>query len=261
MLENEVTTAAIGVGKNVAEDLIRPTSKTIGENLGLLVDGVMGWLGYWGQKQALKREVYLADYKQKIVEKVLGVPEEQLQEPPIRIVGPAIEASKFHIEEQEFRDMFAELVASACNKEYLNRVHPAFPEIIKQLSHVDVKFLEIFRRTRTIPCCEIYAQHNDQKITPCSHMLFDFKDCLNSFPQGDDLVLTESVDNLSRLGVVFKNSSVIELGYNYEQFKEHWLYEMMLKTMSVECEIKIRKYRIELTQLGEDFVACCFGEN
>ena len=98
MLENEVTTAAIGVGKNVAEDLIRPTSKTIGENLGLLVDGVMGWLGYWGQKQALKREVYLADYKQKIVEKVLGVPEEQLQEPPIRIVGPAIEASKFHIE-------------------------------------------------------------------------------------------------------------------------------------------------------------------
>ena len=58
MVEEKVTEAIIDVGKNVAEDIVRPTSKSIGENLGLLVDGVMGWLGYWGQKQEIKREAY-----------------------------------------------------------------------------------------------------------------------------------------------------------------------------------------------------------
>ena len=57
MIEDKITTAIVDVGKNVAEDLVRPTSKSIGENLGLLVDGVMGWLGYWGEKQAIKREI------------------------------------------------------------------------------------------------------------------------------------------------------------------------------------------------------------
>ena len=68
MVEEKVTGAIIDVGKNIAEDIVRPTSKSIGENLGLLVDGVMGWLGYWGQKQEIKREAYLADYKKKIAE-------------------------------------------------------------------------------------------------------------------------------------------------------------------------------------------------
>lgn len=260
MLNDEVTTAALEVGKNVAEDLIRPTSKTIGDNLGLLVDGVMGWLGYWGKKQAIKREVCLTNYKQKIVEKVSNISDEKLQEPQIRIVGPAIEASKFYIEEEEFREMFAELIASACNTDYSNSVHPAFPEIIKQLSHIDVKILEVLSRTKTIPACEIHAISKNQTVSPCPHLLFDFK-TENHFTQDDELLLTESVDNLSRLGVVCKNTRVIELGYDYEQFKEHWLYQAVSIVASPESEIRIIKYRIELTQLGEDFARCCFGKN
>lgn len=44
------------LGKEVASDIIRPTSKSIGENIGLLVDGVFGWLGVWGQKQKIRQE-------------------------------------------------------------------------------------------------------------------------------------------------------------------------------------------------------------
>lgn len=45
-MEKELAKAAGTLAKDVAEDLVRPTSKSIGENMGLLVDGVMGWLGY-----------------------------------------------------------------------------------------------------------------------------------------------------------------------------------------------------------------------
>ncbi|MEE1446676.1 hypothetical protein [Faecalibacillus intestinalis] len=44
------------LGKDVVSDMIRPTSKSIGENIGLLVDGVFGWLGVWGKKQKIRQE-------------------------------------------------------------------------------------------------------------------------------------------------------------------------------------------------------------
>ena len=79
-IEKECMKVVAELGKNVAEDIVRPTSKSIGENLGLLVDGVMGWLGYWGEKQKIKRQVYLEDYKNKITKKVLDIPEENIIE-------------------------------------------------------------------------------------------------------------------------------------------------------------------------------------
>lgn len=260
MIENEVSKAIVEVGKDVAQDLVRPTSKSIGDNLGLLVDGVMGWLGYWGQKQAIKREVYLADYKQKMYDKIDAIPDDRLQEPEIRIVGPAVEASKFYIEKDEFREMFAELVASACHADYAKNVHPAFPEMIKQLSYFDVKLLEMFKQSHTFPCCEIYEEHKNGKITPFPKLLFDFKECAHSFSQSDELRLTESIENLERLGLLIKNSNVIELGYDYNQFENHWFYNLIKTTVSDDSEIRMRKYRIELTQLGTNFVSCCFDK-
>lgn len=55
-LEEKIGEAIVEVGKETVSDLVRPTSKSIGDNIGLLVDGVMGWLGYWGKKQKIKRE-------------------------------------------------------------------------------------------------------------------------------------------------------------------------------------------------------------
>lgn len=54
------------LGKDVASDIIRPTSKSIGENIGLLVDGVFGWLGVWGQKQKIRQEKNLEEFKKEI---------------------------------------------------------------------------------------------------------------------------------------------------------------------------------------------------
>ena len=55
-LEEKIGEAIVEVGKETVSDLVRPTSKSIGDNIGLLVDGVMGWLGYWGKKQKIKRD-------------------------------------------------------------------------------------------------------------------------------------------------------------------------------------------------------------
>ena len=259
-LESKRTEALVDVGKDVTSDLVRPTSKSVGDNIGLLVDGVMGWLGYWGEKQKIKRAVCLEDYKKKITEKVLGIPEQNLIEPPIRLVGPAIEASKFFIEEEYCRDMFAKLIASACDSSKVNSVHPAFPEIIKQLTPLDARFFQLFKERNTYPAAELTAVHPDEKVSPFPNMLFDFRDSSASFNVGEQLELTKTIESLIRFGLLIKNTAVLELNYNYDSFKNHWFYKGITPTLDDGSKLRITKYRVELTLLGQDFLKTCLPE-
>lgn len=245
------------ITKDVVKDIVGPTSKSIGKNLGLLVDGVIGWLGYWGEKQAVKRKVYLDDYKEKISNKIAAIPEDKLVEPKIRVVGPAIEASKYFIEENKCREMFSELIASSCNSEIQSSVHPAFPSIITQLSSDDATFMTYLREMHTVPCVELYEKDKNEKITPYNSMLFDFKGREQLCSLGDELKWTESVNNLTRLGLLSKNSEILELDYNYNNFRNHWLYQQILSNVSTDSTLYMKQYRIELTVLGRSFIKCC----
>lgn len=256
-VKEELAKAAGTVATNVAEDLIRPSSKSIGENVGLLVDGVMGWLGYWGHKQQIKRAVYLEQYKRQITQKIASIPEENLVEPPIRIVGPAIEASKFFIEEDTCREMFAQLIASSCNSAVSGAVHPSFPEIIKQLSPIDARFLLLFKKQATFPIVEL--QETDAKgiITPYPNALFDFMKIPNSFTYHEQLELSKTVESLIYFGLLMKNDAILQVNYDYNEFQKHWFYVAVKKSIKDDSTLKMHRYRLELTLLGKDFVKSC----
>lgn len=256
-IKQELAKAAGTVAKDVAEDLVRPTSKSIGENVGLLVDGVMGWLGYWGQKQQIKRRAYLEEYKKQIAQKIAKIPEENLIEPPVRIVGPAIEASKFFIEEATCRDMFAELIASSCNRAVSSAVHPSFPEIIKQLSPLDARFLLLFKKQSTFPIAELTEKDENGKLTPYPHLLFDFMAVPNDFTYSEHFDLSKTIDMLIRFGILIKNDRIIQLNYDYDSFKKHWFYCAVEKNLKEGSTLKIHYYRVELTLLGQDLVKSC----
>ena len=255
--EYKLTKATIEVGKNVVEDLIRPTSKTIGDNIGCFVDGIIGWLGYCGEKQKIKRTAYLDDYKKQIAQNIVSIPTSKLSEPPTRILGPIIEASKYSLEEDIFRKMFAQLIASSCNMDYAKSIHPAFPEIIQQLSSLDAQLLHMFIQKETFPCVELFEKHIDGKLTPYLPTLIDFGKCPHNFTHENELHFTESLDNLNRLGLILKNKEIIELGYDYNIFKSHWFYTA-ISAPSQTKQIQMKEYRIELTSFGRAFTKCCF---
>lgn len=259
-VEKELAKAAGQVATDVTEDLVRPTSKSIGENVGLLVDGVMGWLGYWGKKQQIKREVYLEEYKKEIAERIAKIPEENLIEPPIRVVGPAIEASKFFVEEDTCRKMFAQLIASACNSAVAGMVHPSFPEIIKQLSPLDARFLLLFKSRATFPAIELTERDTEGKLTPYPNLLFDFMDVPNDFTYPEQLELSKTVDMLMRFGLLIKNDRIIQLDYDYNTFEKHWFYVAIKKSLKNSSILQRRPYRLELTLLGQDFVKSCISD-
>jgi len=257
-LEKEFAKNAAELTREVADDLIRPTSKSIGENIGMMVDGVMGWLSYWGKKQKIKQEKLLEEFKKKINKKVMDIPNENLIEPPISVIGPIIDASKFYYEDIHYQEMFSDLLAAACDKKLTHSIHPSFVEILKQLAPLDAKLLSMFRYYNTYPMCDIQAKNEDNTITPFSQSLFDFKDKQDLFSFEEIIYLTSSLDNLMRLGIVLKNKKIIELGYNYDTFKNDILYKGYdLAKESNNSKLMIIRARIELTDFGRNFIKCC----
>ena len=246
MNENETTKFV----KEVAGNLIRSTAKSVQQNLESAIDGVMGWLRCWGEKQKILQEKYLEDFKKRVSTKISDVPQEDLVEPSVSIVGPIVEACKYYYEDTHYQEMFSELLASACDQRHVHAIHPSFVEILKQLAPLDAKLLSMFKHHGTYALCDVQEIHRDGLITPYTQSLFDFKDKQGEFTLEEHLGLTSSLDNLARLGVVMKNRDIIELSYNYDAFQNHFMYKSYLSTKNIDSTFKILKARIELTDFG-----------
>jgi len=257
--EKEIAKNVAELSKEVAGDIIRPVSKSIGDNLGMMIDGVMGWLGYWGQKQKILQEKYVNDFKEKVYIKIGNIPQDNLIEPAISIVGPIIEPSKYYYEGEYFREMFSELLAAACDKKHIYTIHRSFVEILKQLSPLDAKLLGSFRYNNSYPICDIEAiDKNTKLITPFYQSIFDFLSMENEFSPEERIFLTASLDNLKRLGILIKNTHILQKEYDYNNFKNSFMYKEYERIKDPDGVLKILPARMELTDFGRGFVSCCF---
>jgi hypothetical protein len=86
-------------------------------------------------------EIAFNEFVIEVAEKLVLIPDEKFIIPPINILFPIFETSKYHIEDKIIRSMFSELIANAMNSDTINKTHVAFVEIIKQLGSVDAVLL------------------------------------------------------------------------------------------------------------------------
>lgn len=150
------------------------------------------------QKYKIKQAADLEKYAKEVAENIEKIPEENIKEPKISVIGPALEASKFYMEEDEIRGMFAKLIASSMDKSQSDNIHPSFVEMIKMLSPLDAKNL-------------YYLYHNgDETISTLRTTISEtggytdhYKHFFLGNPECQDISLIEpSIDNLIRLKLV-----------------------------------------------------------
>lgn len=106
--------------------------------------------GYKASDQAAllkaKQEANVEKLKRDMLNEVDQIPIENIQEPKLKILGPVLDASRYYIEEEELRMMFAKIIASSLNNRKNNIIHSSFVEIIKQLDVLDAKLLSYFKK-------------------------------------------------------------------------------------------------------------------
>ena len=112
--------------------LLVPVASSAGQTLQDAWELAFGGFGSFVEKKRAERMHNVEAFKKSLQNEVAAIPADQVCEPKLSVIGPALEASKYYLEEPELREMFAKLIASSMTTDTSELVHPSFTEIIKQ---------------------------------------------------------------------------------------------------------------------------------
>ena len=148
--------AVTGLVKEVPiyEDAIQPVAKetgkalqTVGRTVNAALLPVRGLV--WGIEQ-IEEFVQL-----KISKKLEDTPVDNICSPDPAVAGPALEALRYTGHKESLSELYANLLASAMDKNTAKTAHPGFVEIIKNMSADEAKLLEYIMQNKVAPLVDI----------------------------------------------------------------------------------------------------------
>ena len=238
-------------------DAIQPAAKEVGKSLHLVARAVNAALTpvealVWGIEQ-------IRDFvRERVSKKLEGVPPDDVQQPKAYIAVPAIEALRYIGKESDLSELYANLLATSMDKVTAYRAHPAFVEIIKNMSPDDARIMRFLETNTSQPLINIKAREKGGVGFSIIHRHIS----LIGLKAGCDHpeLSANYLDNLERLGLVEisgfkrkKDDAFYKEIEEYDQVAEILENLRKFQTHTIETE----KIMLELTALGKQFVRSC----
>lgn len=206
------------------------------------------------EKLRVKQEVNSELLKKQLLTEVSKIEEPNIQEPPLQILGPTLESSKYYIEEEEMRNMFAKLLASSMDKSKNDMIHNSFVEIIKQLSPLDaqllkyiVDFPERFPLTKAVLSNKLGLGH--KVLIP----IYFFTDEYPNIEKN-----ATSLSNLDRLGLIdMKFDTWIGSGHYNDIQKSEQATILKKANSNEDYSVKFHNGVIDITPYATNFIKTC----
>lgn len=258
-----IASCAKEVAKKAYDDGGKPIVKPTGELVGLVPRAIKAALSPI-EKWILVKEYNLAETKKLLEIKLQNVDPELIESPEPHIAVPALQYLSYCMNNEELRNMYANLLASSMNASVKDGVHPSFVEIIKQLSPDEAKLLKALYEFSIIPVITVrYNNENGDGISVLKNFsnLGDLTGCEHS----ND---TEKYfDNLARLGLAELAGSQYKMASTekYLPLKNH---SIVREKMNVPDSYKnvgfstVKTYDscVSITAYGKSFCDICLKD-
>jgi Abortive infection alpha len=248
----------------VYQDVLQPAAKELGAALQTVAKTIHIALApitvlVWGYDEI--REFVST----RVAEKLSRIPAEKIQTPKPNVAGPALEALRYTGHEETLREMYANLLATAMNVETGASAHPAFVEIIRQLTPDEARIVQLFTQERAFPLLNLRVE-----LTQERHGVSGGKDIITNFSllgheagSAAPELTPMSLDNLCRLGLTeiptfFQYTSP---GV-YDALEQHATIVAAKKhfEQSGEYRVILDRKGLRVTQLGRQFCSACVIE-
>lgn len=252
MNDSEIIAGFIkGVSDSVTEKIGEAPAKTFNS----LWDIAFGGVDSYAEKLAYKRTLDVQNFKNSLEDKIMAIPENNVQEPEISLLGPALESTKYYISDESLRELFINLIAKSMDDRYNNKAHHSFVEIIKQMSPIDAEFFSrigISQRIVSAKIIKIYENGSQSDVTDHFVQAYGY----------DRELIQLTINNLKRLGLIELDTlspahpeSLYDTFYEDEYFKELELESQV--TYFDKFTVDIVKSRISITSLGKAMFDVC----
>lgn len=191
--------------KDVYSDAIKPSTQEIGKALTEPIKGISRIGRFFNACCApvdiwiLNKEYSVKETAKLLEKKLEKVPDENLVTPPNYVFVPALQAISVSIDNEVLRDMYANLLAKSVFIETSDQAHPAYVDIIRQMSPIDaIIFKEINKNQTALPIKEFgIANKEDGSI-------FQSNAYLTNIDLYNVSIVSTSLSNLIRLGLFDK---------------------------------------------------------
>lgn len=159
----DVIDAVTGVAKAlpIYQDVAQPAAQELGKGLQTVAKTVHIALApvsvlVWGYDQ-------IKDFvSTKVADRLKNVSPENIITPKPNVAGPALESLRYTGHESSLSDMYANLLAAAMDKSTASGAHPAFVEIIKQLTPDEAKLIGLFINHMPFPLIDVRREYKLQ---------------------------------------------------------------------------------------------------
>lgn len=249
------------LAKDVYSDGGKPIVKATGELVGLVPRAIKAALAPV-EKWVLQREYNIEETKKLLEEKLKNVPPELIQPPEAHIAVPALQYISYCMDNEELRNMYANLLANSMNEVVKNGVHPGFVEIIKQLCPDEAKILRYFSIHTVIPTITLrYENEKSEGIDVVKNFsnAGELAQCENPFE------INKYFNNLIRLGLLESSQALSSLVDKklYEPLKNHryiqaWTDESVLQKSAYK-KVSFKESYMSLTDYGKSFCSICLN--
>lgn len=242
----------------IYEDMVQPVAKQLGKsletvgkaiNVALAPVGILVW-GYDKCQEFIQT---------KVADRLKDVPPEDIITPKPNVAGPAIEALRYTGHEESLSDMYANLLAAAMDKSTADGAHPAFVEIIKQLTPDEAKLVAYFMRPQPFPLVTVRIQYVD--ILRGGNDVAQNVSLLGIKAGLEVPALTPTyLDNLSRLAIIVipDESAYIDDGLYAELLESNEVkHYQKPERLKPDQEYTTIKRSVSLTNLGRHFGQVC----
>lgn len=243
------------IDKAVSNAVEKPT-KEVGDIFNDLLYLVFGGVHFNAEKRRIKYKYALEELEKSCKKKIDAIPLENRVEPNTQNVCQALEDAKYCVENEEIREMFANLIASTMNSQTSNGVHPSFSVILKQMTSNDANFFRLFRCDPKIAICSYRIEYQSGGYSSLLEKVY-LKNENSSLDEANSNALILSV--LERLGLIRLSlfESLIKEGI-YQVYENSVILQDFKKSYNDnEKSVKIQKGTAQLTALGHSLLEVC----
>lgn len=238
------------------------TSKITTTVLDFFYNSVM----YPMQKYNLYAENKLKRYAEDLQERAQKIPEINLVNPRVNILGPTMEGLKYNLDEEHIKEMFTNILLSDMDNRKQDRVLPSYIEIVKRLSKEDAEFLMLLKKFDG-HLCSISLNVTEQGLDghyslEDKYIIYDYNhdSISNNTTFGFSKLNPLVIDNLLMHRLI---EQTYEVFFTYPTSKEQYetLFEQIKKyyKLNTNQTLAYDKGIVQLTSFGKNFIDICLS--
>lgn len=278
---NGINTLLDAAGKTIEKvpaiynDGLSSTVKEGGKTLSLIprtVNAILSGLEKW----VMYKEFSIKETQLLLEEKLKNISPEKIVEPEPYVAVPALQAISYCMDCKELRNLYANLLAKSMNEETKFDSHPAYVEMIKQLSPLDAQIINELKLfdgpNKLIPIGMLRFCKEDKNskfnipfaakgLDVCKHIV-DIK-----ITDASHDAISISIENLERLGLISIDYNKSLVGRDYytnienndliEEVKDYFKKIYNELPGYEDFGVSFIKGTIQVTTLGFSFSKTC----